>query len=239
VKQPPVGVVLPRSFFECDSVELAPLLLNKLLSVDDGRVARIVEVEAYRADDPASHTYRGLTPRNRVMFGPPGHLYVYFSYGVHWCANVVCGTEGEGAAVLLRALDPVAGVDSMYAARPRARRPEDLCSGPGKLTQALGLEKGHNGADLVAGDHGVWLSDDGIPPPSQPVCCTRIGISVAEDQPWRWLVPGNRHVSRRPKPLPAVDAAVPPSGDTAGATRPTGPTRPTRPTGATGSLPAR
>lgn len=214
MKQPPAGSALPRSFFERDAVELAPLLLNKLLAVDDGRVGRVVEVEAYRADDPASHTFRGLTPRNRIMFGPPGHLYVYFSYGVHWCANVVCGSEGEGAAVLLRALEPLEGIDAMQLARTRARRPEDLCSGPGKLTQALGLAKVHNGADLTTGEGGVWLTDDGVPPPVQPVCSTRIGISVAGDRPWRWLVAGNRHVSRPPAtPQLAAGAGASASGD--------------------------
>jgi DNA-3-methyladenine glycosylase len=193
---PPDAPRLDRAFFDRDSVELAPQLLNKVLCVDDGRAGRIVEVEAYRADDPASHTFRGPTPRNQVMFGPPGHLYVYFSYGVHWCANVVCGSIGDGAAVLLRALEPLAGQETMQAVRPRARRAEDLCSGPGKLTQALGIGKGHNGADLLTGDGGIWLVDDGTPPPKSPVACRRIGISVAADRPWRWLVPDSSHLSR-------------------------------------------
>src|SRR5690606_12500776 len=104
------------------------------------RVGRIVEVEAYcGAADPGSHAYRWMTPRNRTMFGSAGGLYGYFSYGMHWCANVVCGDDGEGVAVLLRALAPVAGVEAMRAARPRARRDRDLCSGPAKLCQAFGL----------------------------------------------------------------------------------------------------
>jgi DNA-3-methyladenine glycosylase len=189
---------LPRSFYDRDPTVLAPDLLNKVLVVNDGRAGRIVEVEAYRADDPASHTYRGLTPRNAVMFGPPGHLYVYFSYGVHWCANVVCGADGEGAAVLLRALEPLAGEDAMFASRPKARRPHDLCSGPGKLTQALGLDRSHDGADLVSGSAGVWLGHDGTPPPAEPSRSPRVGISVATERLWRWSVPGNRHVSRTP-----------------------------------------
>jgi DNA-3-methyladenine glycosylase len=191
------GAKLARSFYDRDSTELAPELLGKVVVVADGRAGRIVEVEAYRADDPASHTYRGRTPRNEVMFGPPGHLYVYFSYGVHWCANVVCGADGEGAAVLLRALEPVAGEEAMFASRVRARRTEDLCSGPGKLTQALGIGREHNGVDLVTGAGGVWLVDDGVDPPAEPRVSPRIGISRAVEQLWRWSVPGNRHVSRR------------------------------------------
>jgi DNA-3-methyladenine glycosylase len=191
------GPKLPRAFYDRDPTHLAPVLLGKVVVVADGRAGRIVEVEAYRHDDPASHTYRGRTPRNEVMFGPPGHLYVYFSYGVHWCANVVCGADGEGAAVLLRALEPVAGEEAMFAARLAARRSEDLCSGPGKLTQALGIGRDHNGADLVTGGCGVWLVDDGVAPPSEPRVSTRVGISRAVDKLWRWSVPANRHVSRR------------------------------------------
>src|SRR5690606_21822156 len=131
------------------------------------------------------------------MFGPPGHLYVYFSYGVHWCANVVCRSDGVAAAVLLRALAPVEGIDAMYAARAAAKRDRDLCSGPGKLCQALGLNRAHDGADLVSADRGVAIFDDGVPPPDDPVRTTRIGISSAVDRPWRWYVPGDPHVSRR------------------------------------------
>jgi DNA-3-methyladenine glycosylase len=204
------GEVLPRSAYQAGSVDLAPRLLGKLLVSrvpGDGpglRAGRIVEVEAYRCDDPASHSFRGPTDRTRVMFGPPGHLYVYFSYGVHWCANVVCGDDGDGQAVLLRALEPVAGLEAMFADRRRARRPEDLCSGPGKLTQALGLGRSHDGADLVSGDRGVWLLDDGTPPAVEPGVSTRVGISVAVERPWRWFVPGNRHVSRRVRPVGPV-----------------------------------
>jgi DNA-3-methyladenine glycosylase len=131
------------------------------------------------------------------MFGAPGHLYVYFSYGVHWCANVVCEPEGVGAAVLLRALHPLVGLEAMAAARPTAKRERDLCSGPGKLTSALGIGPGHNGADLVAGDRGVVLLDDGTPPPAGPVQGPRIGITRAVDVPWRWYVAGDPNVSRR------------------------------------------
>ena len=124
-------------------------LLGMVLACCD-RAGRIVEVEAYGgADDPASHGHRGRTPRNAVMFGPPGRLYVYFTYGMHWCANVVCEPDGSCGAVLVRALAPVSGIDAMWAARPAARRERDLCNGPAKLTAALGIGGGHNATDLI------------------------------------------------------------------------------------------
>ena len=176
---------------------MAPELLNKLL-VHDGLVGRIVEVEAYcGGEDPGAHTYRGMTNRNRTMFGPPGGLYVYFTYGMHWCANAVCGEEGDGVAVLLRALAPLAGVDVMRSRRPKARREVDLCNGPAKLCQALGIDGTFDGADLVTGDRGVTIADDGTPPPPDPVQTTRIGLSAGAEHPWRWCVPGDPHVSRR------------------------------------------
>jgi DNA-3-methyladenine glycosylase len=188
---------LTRDFFLGDPRQVAPRLLNKLV-VRDGRAGRIVEVEAYCGlDDPASHAYRGVTRRNATMFGPPGHLYVYFSYGVHWCANAVCGPEGTGHAVLLRALAPVAGIDEMWARRSGARREQDLSSGPGKLCQALDLSREHDGADLVTGEGGVLIASDGRRPPARPGRGPRIGISVAADHRWRWWVNGDVNVSRR------------------------------------------
>jgi DNA-3-methyladenine glycosylase len=186
-----------REFYRRDPREVAPELLNKLL-VRGARVGRIVEVEAYvGAIDPGSHAYRGLTRRNATMFGPPGGLYVYFSYGVHWCANAVCGDEGEGLAVLLRALAPVAGLDEMWPLRRAARRDRDLCSGPGKLCQAFGLTREHDGADLVTGDRGVLVCDDDTPPPVEPGNSLRIGLTQGAEHPWRWFVPGDPNVSRR------------------------------------------
>jgi len=162
------------------------------------RAGRIVEAEAYcGSEDPGAHSYRGMTERNKVMFGPPGGLYVYFTYGMHWCANAVCGGEGVGVAVLLRALAPVRGIDEMRAARPAARRGRDLCSGPAKLCQALGLDRRFDGADLVGGDRGVAICDDGTPPPTRPIQALRVGLTTGAEHPWRWYVPDDPNVSRR------------------------------------------
>jgi DNA-3-methyladenine glycosylase len=188
-----------RSDLEGNPVALAPWLLNKLL-VRGERVGRIVEVEAYHgANDAASHAYRGLTPRTAIMFGPPGYLYVYFTYGMHWCANVVCGPDGEAAAVLIRALAPTAGLGEMWEARPAARQERDLCNGPAKLCQALGITGADNGADLLAAGPAsgtVRLLDDGTPPPRRPGRGTRIGIKEATEKRWRFWVAGNPAVSR-------------------------------------------
>jgi DNA-3-methyladenine glycosylase len=189
---------LPREFYARDSRTVARALLNKVLVRDDGRAARIVEVEAYRGQlDPGSHAYRGRTARNATMFGPAGHLYVYFTYGMHWCANAVCGQEGEATAVLLRAGAPLAGFELMRAERgPTARRDADLCSGPAKLCQALGLTGAFDGADVVTGDRGLRICDDGTPPPRRPGNSTRVGLTNGREHPWRWWVPGDPNVSR-------------------------------------------
>jgi DNA-3-methyladenine glycosylase len=186
--------VLPRSFYRRPSVVVAPELLNKVVVVGRCR-GRIVEVEAYAGPlDPASHAYRGRTTRNATMFGPPGHLYVYFSYGMHFCANAVTGQEGEGQAVLLRALAPIAGLDEMHLRRVVARRASDLASGPGKLCQALGIGREHDGTDLVRGR--VRIVDDGVDPPREPGLSARVGITRAVDRRWRWFVVGDPNVSR-------------------------------------------
>jgi DNA-3-methyladenine glycosylase len=193
-----------RSFYRRDPRLVAPELLNKLLVRDDGRRARIVEVEAYCGpDDPGSHAYRGLTRRNATMFGPPGRLYVYFSYGMHFCANAVCGDDGAGLAVLLRAAAPVGGLEAMRTARGPAgsRRDRDLCSGPGKLCQAFGIDRSFDGADLVAGDRGLRIVDDGTPPPAEPGVSLRVGLTAGADLPWRFYLPGDPNVSRRPGDL--------------------------------------
>ena len=189
---------LGRNFYARSALEVAPDLLNKVLVAPDGRAGRIVEVEAYRgADDPGSHGFRGPTKRNATMFGPPGHLYVYFTYGMHWCANVVAETDGVAAAVLLRALTPLEGLEAMYAARgPAARTERDLCSGPAKLTQALGIDGALDGADLVSGDRGVTIVDDDQPPPT-PAVTTRIGLTNGAELPWRFHIEGTADISRR------------------------------------------
>lgn len=187
---------LPRSFYRRDPRTVAPELLGKVLVLGEA-AARIVEVEAYcGAEDPGSHAFRGMTKRNATMFGPPGRLYVYFTYGMHWCANAVCGDEGEGIAVLLRAAVPLSGLEAMRARRPAAHTDRDLCRGPARLCQAFALDGGFDGADLPTADRGITIVDDGMPPPDQPAIGTRIGLTVGVDLPWRWCVPGDRHLSR-------------------------------------------
>jgi DNA-3-methyladenine glycosylase len=198
------GRRLRVGFYQPGALDVAPLLLNKLLVRADGRAGRIVEVEAYRGrDDPASHAYRGPTARNAVMWGPPGRLYVYFTYGMHWCANVVCGPEGAPEAVLLRALDPLRGLEAMRAARwgERAAKPDrDLCRGPARLCQALGIDRALNGADLTSAAQGIWLSDDDTPSPDRPDVSRRIGVSAGVDLEWRFSVAGHPAVSGRARP---------------------------------------
>lgn len=203
---------LPRSFYARPATEVAPELLGHVLvrRLADGTrlAARLVEVEAYEPDDPGSHAFRGMTPRNEVMFGPPGHLYVYFTYGMHFCMNAVTRSAGEGSAVLLRAGQPLTGVDAMRRRRGRDRT-LDLCSGPGRFTQALGIARPENGADLVRGD-AVWVERGAR---SEPV---GIGIRVGvhdTTRAWRFWLEGDPYVSRgRPgPPSPKRRAAGPPA----------------------------
>jgi DNA-3-methyladenine glycosylase len=171
---------LPPEFFARDATIVAPDLLNKRFVAGDV-AGRIVEVEAYTSDDPASHCYNGRTTRNAVMFGPPGHLYIYFTYGMHHCVNISTGAEGDGQGVLLRAVDPLEGLERMRARRgPRPDR--SLADGPGKLAQAFGLTLAHNG-DLAE------VYDDGVPPPITPRVGPRIGITKAAEWPRRFRVP--------------------------------------------------
>jgi DNA-3-methyladenine glycosylase len=189
---------LTRPFFERASPEVGLDLLGRILvrQLPSRRTlaVRILETEAYQEDDPASHSYRGRTRRTEVMFGPPGHLYVYFTYGMHFCMNVVTGRAGEGSAVLLRAAEPIEGIDSMR----ELRGVEDdrlLCSGPGRLCQALGVSRAENGVDLVRGSP-LWMLE-GVPlAPVDVEVTTRVGIRRGVERPWRFVERGSRFASR-------------------------------------------
>jgi DNA-3-methyladenine glycosylase len=182
--------VIDRAFFARSVHEVAPDLVG-VAFLCDGVGGMIVEVEAYDHEDPAAHGYRGRTARNASMFGPPGHAYVYRSYGIHWCVNFVCEDEGSAAAVLIRALEPTHGVDVM-----RERRKADdvraLCSGPGKLTQALGIAGEHDGLPLDQPPFELVARE------AEPEIAVglRIGISKAVEQPWRYGLAGSRFLSR-------------------------------------------
>jgi DNA-3-methyladenine glycosylase len=182
-----------RAFFTRPVLEVARDLVGCVVTHGD-TAGVIVETEAYHESEPACHAYVGVTPRTRVIFGPPGRAYVYFSYGVHWMLNAVCEPDGVGAAVLIRALEPLEGIDHMRERRgvQEVRR---LCSGPGKLTQALGIGPELNDTDLLRGP--VVFSDRPRAWRDAPVDTdVRIGITKAADLPWRFLAAGNRYVSR-------------------------------------------
>lgn len=176
--------------FNASAELVAQHLIGAILLVD-GVGGRIVETEAYDANDPASHSYAGPTPRNRVMFGEPGHVYVYRSYGLHWCLNIVCRESGHGAGVLLRALEPLEGLDLM-----RQRRGLDspllLCAGPGRLAQALAITQAHNGMALTAPPFRLVTAHEPVATISGP----RIGISKAVDVAWRFGQLGSKYLSR-------------------------------------------
>jgi DNA-3-methyladenine glycosylase len=197
------GRRLPRGFFARPAVEVAPDLLGRTLVrrlPEGGRLAaRLVEVEAYEPGDPASHGFRRETPRNATMFGPPGRLYVYFTYGNHWMMNVVTRAAGEASAVLLRAAEPLDGLQEMAARRGRSRA-VDLCSGPGKLCQAFGVDRSHDGEDLVR-SRVVWL-EAGDPVAHDTVTAgIRVGITTGLEREWRFFVAADPFVSRgRPGP---------------------------------------
>jgi DNA-3-methyladenine glycosylase len=179
-------VRLGRCFYARDALEVAPDLLGKVLVVG-ACAGRIVETEAYRGDDPASHSFRGPTARNASMFRRGGTLYVYFTYGMHFCANVVTGRAGDGQAVLLRAVAPLRGLDLMRERRG-ARRDRELANGPGKLCQAMAIDRTFDGVDLC--HHAdVCIVDDGWrPEPSSVVITPRIGITRGVEHSWRWLL---------------------------------------------------
>ncbi len=198
--------ILPRQFFNRDPVTVGRELLGKLLIRREGRrllAGRIVEDEAYLgADDPAAHAYCGLTPRNAVLFGPPGHAYVYFIYGNHYCLNVSCMPEGVGEGVLLRAMEPLFGLEAMAHARglelaisPRASQLRLLSSGPGRMAEALGITRARDNAkDLTSRRSDLWFADDGYRP-ERIAATPRIGIRKAVEQPLRFVIVGNPFVS--------------------------------------------
>ena len=192
------GPRLDEGFFARPVAEVAPDLVGCALLVD-GVGGVIVEVERYQEDDPASHSFRGPTPRSAVMFGPPGRAYVYRSYGLHWCLNAVCEPRGRGAAVLIRALAPTAGLQLMRARRAGVGD-RLLCAGPGRLTRALAIDGDLNGVSLCEGR--VALHPRAAP--VDVVAGPRIGVSRAADLPWRFGLAGSPHLSR---PFPCARAA--------------------------------
>jgi DNA-3-methyladenine glycosylase len=190
---------LPRSFFARDPLLVAPDLLGAILEhdVDGVRVGvRLTEIEAYRGEgeDPASHSHRGPSARNAVMFGPPGHAYVYFTYGMHWCANVVCRPDGVSAGVLLRAGEVVTGLEWARARRPSARKDVDLARGPARLANAVALSGADNGRDFCDGGGLRILA--GAPVPSARLRSgPRVGVAAGAHSPWRWWLDGEPSVS--------------------------------------------
>jgi DNA-3-methyladenine glycosylase len=189
---------LARDFFDRPSPEVAPDLLGRRLrcTLPGGTVElRLTEVEAYTGpDDPASHAYRGRTPRNAVMFGPPGHAYVYFTYGMHYCLNLVCGPRLHPGGVLLRAGEVVDGLTPARRRRAGSRRDQDLAQGPARLTVALGVDRSQDGEDLVDGP--VFRLLHGAPPdPERIRSGPRTGVSTAADTPWRFWIDGDPTVS--------------------------------------------
>jgi DNA-3-methyladenine glycosylase len=191
--------MLPRSRLAGPVLDIAAGLLGCVFEADSphGTVAvRLTEVEAYAGpDDPASHAYRGRTARNAVMFGPAGHLYVYFVYGMHWCCNVVCGPEGDASAVLLRAGTVLSGVDTARSRRPSARSEADLARGPARLATALGLAAAGNGVDLCSAASPVRLRAGRPVPPELIRTGPRVGVAVAAERPWRFWVDADPSVS--------------------------------------------
>jgi DNA-3-methyladenine glycosylase len=187
---PALGKPIKRAFFARSVREVAPDLIGATL-LFNGVGGIIVEVEAYHHTEPAAHSYNGPTPRNQVMFGPPGFVYVYRSYGIHWCVNFVCEKEGSASAVLIRALEPTHALPAM---RRRRGLDEDraLCSGPGKLTEALGITREHNGLALDAAPFALYARKGEV----DIVSGVRIGLTKAVDLPWRYGLKGSKFLSK-------------------------------------------
>ncbi len=181
---------ITRAFFSRSVHEVAPDLIGTVLLVD-GVGGRLVEVEAYHHTDPAAHSFRGPTERNAVMFGPPGFSYVYRSYGIHWCLNFVCEPKGSASAVLIRALEPTAGLRAMRRRRGTADE-RLLCSGPGRVCAALGVTGAHNGLALDAPPFEIFARTDAV----EVIAGPRIGITKAAEKPWRYGLKGSRFLSK-------------------------------------------
>ena len=181
---------LTKSFFRRSVHEVAPDLIGATLRFD-GVGGRMVEVEAYHHTDPAAHSFRGQTERNAVMFGPPGYAYFYRSYGIHWCLNFVCEPEGSASAVLIRALEPTAGLSTMRRRRG-VTDPRLLCSGPGRLCEALRISRRHNGFALDEAPFELFARSDAV----EVVAGPRIGITKAVNKPWRYGLKGSRFLSK-------------------------------------------
>lgn len=189
--------ILSTSFYLRDTCQVAMELLGKIIvhNSEEGLTAgMVVETEAYLQGDPSCHAYRGITPRNQVMFGPPGHVYIYFTYGMHYCFNVVTAAEGIGDAVLIRALEPLEGLDLMSKRRDRSSV-LDFCSGPAKLVQAMGLVSELYGHDLTREPLTIHTGID--VEKEQIIVTNRIGIKLAQDLPLRFYIKDNQFVSRR------------------------------------------
>jgi DNA-3-methyladenine glycosylase len=202
-RQPKLGQWLPGKFYARDPRVVGRDLLGKVLVRREGRqwiAARIVEVEAYLgADDPAAHAFSGRTARNAVLFGPPGHAYVYFIYGNHYCLNVSCMSEGEAGCLLVRALEPLTGIREMARARGISvnggRDLRKLTAGPGRLAEAFGITRARdNGKDLTRADSDLWIADDGYRT-ADIMSTVRIGITKAAERPLRYFIRGNQFVS--------------------------------------------
>lgn len=200
---PRPGAPLPQAFFARSVHEVAPELIGATM-LHNGAGGTIVEVEAYHHTDPAAHSFRGRTERNAVMFGPPGHVYVYRSYGIHWCVNVVCEEEGSASAVLIRAIEPREGLGQMVRRRG-VKNPRLLCAGPGRLCEALGVTHAQNGTRINAGPL-VLLARAAKP---DIVAGPRIGITKAAELPWRYGMKGSKFLSK-PFAPDAANSAVSP-----------------------------
>jgi DNA-3-methyladenine glycosylase len=189
--------ILPRRFYDRPTIDVAKDLLGKVLQHGETS-GIIVETEAYLGgDDLASHSARGITDRTRVIFGPPGHAYVYLIYGMYECLNIVAEPDGIAGCVLIRAIEPIAGIDVMKQRRPAARNPRDLTSGPGKLTLALGITRALNGIDVTKGPLTVREPEHAVDLVVET--SARIGITECADWPLRFTIAGNPFVSRNPK----------------------------------------